>query len=333
MEPPENRSPGMELVPVVPAIAIQQLPNVRAQDLYAALLADAKKPTTRRAREQDVGDLVRFLNAPGPAEACAAFLAGGSARANAIGAAYLRGMLDRKLSPATANRRVSTLRRLVRLARKYDVIDWSIEVDTLRAEAYRDTAGPGYAGWLRIRDVAARAATKTAKGRRDLAILRLLHDMGLRRNEVAELDLGDVDLNTGRLMVLGKGKGEKTPLTLDSKPAVLALSHWIDSRGPAPGPLFVRLDRACPAGELVRLDPDGIHLIIAELGEKAGLSRRVRPHGLRHQAITKLLELNGGNIAEAQKFGRHKDPKTTMRYDDNRLDFFGRATRLLGEDS
>src|SRR5262249_43806455 len=152
-------------------------------------------------------------------------------------------------------RRASTLRRLCKLARRFALIAWGLDVDTLRAEAYRDTTGPGRAGWLRILDAATKAAGQTAAGRRDLAIVRLLHDHGLRRAEVTALDLADLDLDSGRLMILGKGKGERSPIRVNN-PTVVALARWLDARGPGPGPLFVRLDRARPEGELARLDGD-----------------------------------------------------------------------------
>ncbi len=251
------------------ADGIPALPTVGATDLYAALLADAHKPTTRRARVQDAADLARFLGTADPSAACILLVSGGSPQANAIATAYVRSMLDRALSPATINRRISTLRRLVRLARRFAVVDWSIEVDTLRVESYRDTAGPGRAGWLRILDVAEGAARKTAKGKRDLAIVRLLHDQGLRRAEVCALDMADLDADGGRLAVLGKGKGEKNPVRLN-KPTWLALSLWLDARGPGQGPLFVRLDRARDKGQFQRLDGDGIHLAVVELGARPG---------------------------------------------------------------
>jgi integrase/recombinase XerC len=329
---------SIELVPLnsdapLPAFpTTQTLPTVRAIDLYGALLADARKPTTRRAREQDVADLARFLVCPDPSEACALFLAGGAPQANAIATAYTRSMLDKALAPATINRRVSTLRRLVKLGRRFNVIAWGLDVDSQRVESYRDTTGPGRAGWIRLLAVATKAATRTAKGRRDLAIVRLLHDQALRRAEVTALDLADLDLDAGRMLVMGKGKGEKTPLTLNT-PTTLALSHWLDVRGSAPGPLFVRLDKARPKGELARLDGDALHLVVGQLGRKAKLARPVRPHGLRHEAVTRVLQLTNGNIEAGQKFARHADPKTTQRYNDNRADVAGAMARLLGDDS
>jgi integrase/recombinase XerC len=326
-----------ELVPLIdeplPAeLELPPLPRVVAGDLYGALLADAKKPTTRRAREQDATDLARFLKAPGPREACTALVAWGAPQGNAIAAAYLAEMQGRGLSASTINRRTSTLRRLCKLGRKYHVIAWDLDVDTLRSKSYRDTTGPGRAGWLRILEVATRAAARTPKGKRDLALIRLLHDLALRRAEAAGLDLRDVDLDAGRIEVIRKGKSEREPMTLN-KPTTLALSRWIDTRGLDPGPLFIRLDRARPKDRITGIDPDSIHLIVGELGKKAGLAKQVRPHGLRHEAITRVLDLTNGNIRAAQIFGGHADPKTTQRYDDNRTDVGGNMTRLLGEDS
>jgi integrase/recombinase XerC len=319
-------------VPALRSCTVPALPSVTAMDLHAALLADARKATTRRAREQDAADLARFLGRVDPSAACALLVAGDSGQANAIATAYVRSMLDRRLSPATVNRRVSTVRRLVKLARRFGLIGWTVEVDALRVESYRDTSGPGRSGWLRMLDAAERAAKKTSIGKRDLAMIRLLHDQGLRRAEVEALELSDLDADAGRLFVIGKGKGEKSPIRLN-KPTLLALFVWLDSRGSEPGPLFIRLDRARPKERTERLDGDGIHLAVARLGRRAGLNRNVWPHALRHEAVTRVLELNGGNIDAAQKFARHADPKTTQKYNDNRRDLAGDMARLLGDDS
>lgn len=79
---------------------------------------------------------------------------------------------------------------------------------------------------------------------------------------------------------------------------------------------------------------DGVYLVIRQIGEKAGV--HVRPHGLRHSGITAGLDATNGNVRAGQKFSRHKDVKTVMRYDDNREDLGGSvaravASRLSGE--
>jgi integrase/recombinase XerC len=60
---------------------------------------------------------------------------------------------------------------------------------------------------------------------------------------------------------------------------------------------------------------------------------RVRPHGLRHAAITRALDLTGGNIRGVQKFSQHKDVRLLQRYDDNRNDLRGAVARRLAEDT
>jgi hypothetical protein len=114
-----------ELVPLNPA-PTPALPAVRPTDLYAALLADARKEPTRRGRDQDVGDLAGFLGLGDRAAACSLFVSGGSAQANAIGTAFVRSMLDGGLAAATINRRLSTLRRLAVLARRFGLADWTL---------------------------------------------------------------------------------------------------------------------------------------------------------------------------------------------------------------
>ena len=306
-------------------------PAVQATDLYAALLADARSPATARAREADVRDYARFV-AASERVACAELVGGGRGLGNALATAYVRWMLDRHLSSATINRRLCTLRRLLVLAGKFEVASWSLDVDALPDQPYRDTAGPGQAGWVRVLATATGLARRAAAAKRNLAILRLLHDHGLRREEVASLDLAHYDPDAGQLWIQGKGQRSRAPIRLN-KQTLLALSVYLDLRGNQPGPLFVRLDRARDSSQLQRLDGKGIHKAIATLGHRAGLSRGLWPHALRHAGVTRVLELNGGNLDQAQKFARHKDPRTPQRYNDNIDDVAGAMARLLGKDA
>lgn len=322
-----------ELVPTLPALP--ELPKVRISDLYEAVLAESKKATTRRAREQDLDALADFLGTTSPAAACELLISSGPGSANAVAMAWQRVMGEAKLSSSTINRRISTLRLVVRLARLFQLVTWTVEVKNLKTESYRDTTGPGRTGWLRLLELAnrkTRIARCSTKGWRDLCILRLLHDHGLRRFEVAGLDLDDWDPQTCKLQILGKGRTQEEFISVNNQTAV-ALSKWIELRGADPGPLFTRVDRAAPKEGLTRLDDDGIYLLVVELGREAGLTKRTRPHGLRHQGVTRVLELSNGNLDMAQKFARHLDPKTTMKYNDARKDSAGEAAKLLGNDA
>ena len=67
--------------------------------------------------------------------------------------------------------------------------------------------------------------------------------------------------------------------------------------------------------------------IVGELGERLRL--KVRPHGLRHAAITKILDLTRGDVRAVARFSRHRDIRTLTRYDDNRVDLGGEVARLV----
>ena len=74
----------------------------------------------------------------------------------------------------------------------------------------------------------------------------------------------------------------------------------------------------------------GLYLVVRQISERVGL--RVRPHGLRHAAITRALDLMGGDIRSVQKFSRHQDVRLLQRYDDNRQDLAGAvAQRQAGD--
>jgi integrase/recombinase XerC len=152
---------------------------------------------------------------------------------------------------------------------------------------------------------------------RDRAIIRLLWDLGLRRGEVVSLDLEHLDLERGRLAVLGKGHSGREWETLHPE-SLAALSAWRGRRGAEPGPLFTNLDRA---GKGSRLTTTSIYRMMRARRKSAGVE--VRQHGIRHSAITTVLDLSGGNVRAAQRFSRHRDLATLLRYDDSREDLAG----------
>jgi len=230
-------------------------------------------------------------------------------------------MVGRKLQAATVNRRLAAVRSLVKLARTLGMVPWSIEVENLKAQAYRDTRGPGRQGFRRLMEEAGSRTDR--KALRDRAVLRLLHDLALRRAEVVALDMEDVDLESGSVTILGKGRTQKERLSLP-EPTKAALASWIDARGTAPGPLFLNFDRA---GKGERLTGTGLYLVVRDLGRKAGLT--VRPHGLRHAGITEALDLTNGNIRAVQRYSRHRDMRILNLYDDNRTDLGGDVARLV----
>lgn len=291
-----------------------------AQQLVESFLT-GRSEQTLRAYRADLEDFRAWVGAATIDGAAQALLAQGHGPANGLALAYRADLVDRGLAPATVNRRLAALRSLVALARTLGLVPWALEVKGVRAETYRDTRGPGRVG---VQALFAEAADRVdPKGLRDLAIVRLLHDVALRRGEVVGLDLADLDLERGTVAVLGKGKAQRVLVTLPAQTQA-ALAAWLEVRGVEPGPLFTNFDRAGKGG---RLTGRSVARVVADLGESVGLE--VRPHGLRHAAITQALDVTGGNVRQVQRFSRHAKIETLLVYDDNRQDLAGEVAALV----
>lgn len=308
------------------------------QQLLEAFLS-GRSPETARAYRRDLQDFATFAAAGSPAAAATLLLGYGHGAANLVGLRYRNDMQGRGLAPATVNRRLAALRSLVKLGRTLGMVGWELDVSNVRAEAYRETAGPGLAAVKRILDGA--GAETGRKARRDLAVVRLLFDLALRRCEVTRLDVGDYDREAKTVAVRGKGKTEKVRLSLPER-TWQALEGWTEVRPaggvsppagpgmprspilPDPSPLFVTFARN---HKDKRLTGKGVYLIVRRRGEALGV--RARPHGIRHSSISAALEATGGDVRRVQRFSRHAKIDTLMVYDDHRRDDALEVARLV----
>ena len=311
-------------------LTVHQLPLT---GLYGALLSDAKKPATAEARAKDVRDFGRYLKV-GDELACAALVAQGRGAAAQLLDGYQQHMLGRGLAASSVNRRMSTLMRVLAIARKYELITWTVDVEALPCQSYRDTRGPGRATWMRFEAQAKREGATSDEGRRNWGIVQLCYGVGLRRSTVSELDLEHWDSEGARLSILGKGRHQRKWIAVNVDVAQ-ALERWLDVRGRESGPLFHRLDHRAKrdgSGAPLRLGDNGIWEVCRSISQRAGLKTPVRPHGIRHWAATTVAERSGGNVLMVQQFLDHSDPKTSQIYIDNLNTLQEKATNLLAGD-
>jgi integrase/recombinase XerC len=247
---------------------------------------------------------------------------------------YRQLLIDAKLAPSTINVRLSALKSFVDYARQAEQCHFNLaDVTCLKVESYGDTTGIEVAGFREMLQIPDRS---TIKGVRDYAILRLLWDNALRRNEICSLDVGDFD-KSGRLSILGKGKIQKSQIDL-SPATTIALSQWLAARdkyrshsvscGESSDPLFISLDRRSKGH---RLDGSTIYRLVRKFSESAGIDRVVSPHRIRHSAITAYLDASDGNIRAAQSLSRHANLNTLNRYDDNRHKYQAIASNTLAD--
>lgn len=157
---------------------------------------------------------------------------------------------------------------------------------------------------------------ETPKGIRDRAILELLYSTGLRRAEIAALDLTDVDL-AGGLVFVRSGKEAKQRLVPVGASAAEAIARYLGLArplflvSPHVRGLFLSSSRCGHRGK--RLGHGAIPIIVADAARKAGITKRVTPHTLRHSFATHLLRA-GADLRHVQELLGHSRIDSTERY-------------------
>jgi integrase/recombinase XerC len=296
-------------------------------DILADFLYLKISINTRRNYNKAIADFcLRSYNSEASAEILTQFLSLHQPEAVYIALQYRQLLIEAKLAPSTINIRLSALKSLVDYARTIEQCNFNLaDVHSLKVESYRDTTGIAVAGFKEMLQIPDRS---TIKGTRDYAILRLLWDNALRRNEICSLDVGDFD-KSGRLWILGKGKIQKSQIEL-SPATTIALSQWLAVKDNDRGddPLFTSLDRRSKGH---RLDGSTIYRLVREFSAAAGIDKIVSPHRIRHSAITAYLDASDGNIRAAQGLSRHTNLNTLNRYDDNRHKYQALATNTLAD--
>jgi integrase/recombinase XerC len=161
------------------------------------------------------------------------------------------------------------------------------------------------------RDVAiALAAPDTAStaGMRDTAVLELLYSSGLRRSELCNINLTDLDFQKKTVRILGKGN--KTRIVPLGEQAIRALEQYRRNRGKFEGSekkAFFLLEDGR------RMTPRVVYYITRKYFRGASNVASPHPHMLRHSFATHLLD-HGAEIRAVQEMLGHASLGTTQRY-------------------
>ena len=150
----------------------------------------------------------------------------------------------------------------------------------------------------------------TPLGLRDKAFMELLYSCGLRISEVVGLQVNSVNFDEGLLLVSGKGGKER--ITPYGKRAARLLRGYLDK---ARGSLLKKKSSASLflnfRGET--LSRKGIWKIINGYAKRSGITKRIKPHILRHSFATHLIQ-NGADLRIVQELLGHSDISTTQIY-------------------
>jgi integrase/recombinase XerD len=223
--------------------------------------------------------------------------------------AFTRQLMSGGLAPRSVARTIAAVRGFY----KFLLVEKKLEMDP--AEDLRaPRAWPALPKYLDLEEVdrlLAQPDVSTPRGIRDKALIELLYATGLRVTELLSLKPGDISLDAGYLTCIGKGDKQRiVPLgdsaadwirryVREARPALLKkrASKW----------LFVN---ARAGGQLSRV---GFWKLLKEYGIKAGVSREISPHVLRHSFATHLLD-RGADLRAIQMMLGHADLSTTQIY-------------------
>lgn len=286
-----------------------------AADRYLAYLAGPRhaSPHTVDAYRADLVDFFRFLNRLGrdPLNTDHATLR-----------RYLANLDTRGLARTSIRRRAAALRGFFRFAQREGLVAanpaelLSLPRPRPRLPRVLKAAEVGH-----LLDAAGRvtesAPEPPPEAWRDLALVELLYDAGLRAGELCALRPEDVDLAKGWIRV-EQGKGRRDRVLPLAGPGAAALRTYL-ARGR--GPLLQR----APQGRsehprTLFLNARGrpmttrdVRRVVARLGRTALGSRPVWPHLLRHSFATHLLE-GGADLRSVQELLGHVDVGSTQVY-------------------
>lgn len=263
-----------------------------------------------------------------------------------IVAAYIE-MLEKSKAPATVKKERAAINRL---ARYMHTKGWIDATEILMIEGTRNGPQPRYREaldeitWRRVKDVARarlhqppRGRTSTSAAWRDLALMLVLGEMGLRSEEARVLlttSIGPkrVDGLTPWLTVHGKGaKTRELPIPPEVADVLLA---WLEHHNrilPETGILFPRLGREREDGSFPaagpqvdehgvkindgRLSARGLTSIVKPVMLAAGVPKTLaHPHVLRHTYGTLFMRRPGARIEQLQVLMGHVDISTTTVY-------------------
>jgi integrase/recombinase XerD len=263
-------------------------------------LEQGTSPRTLEAYQRDVARLVDYGRAKGatmPGDITSRTLR-----------EFVYHLKDLGLSPASIRRNISAVRTYFRflLADGVVVRDPSERLETPR----RWRTLPDVLTVEEIERLISAPTLDDSMAFRDRAMLELAYGAGLRVSEWITLSMRDVLLEEKLVRVFGKGSKER--LVPIGRSAIGAVATYVREQRP-------RLEKGAGKGVLflnARGEPlsrMGAWKILKKYVERAGISKHVSPHTLRHSFATHLLE-GGADLRAVQEMLGHADISTTQIY-------------------
>jgi site-specific recombinase XerD len=289
----------------------------------AAVYLANLQPTGRRTQRQALDTIARMLGARD------AFRLDWSALRSQHTAA-IRAKLAESYSPASANKILSALRRVLKEAWRLGLMtaeDYhrAADVDRVRGEA--TPRGRELTPGEILALMTACQLDPGPAGVRDAAILSVMYAAGLMRAEVAGLRLWSCQRDGEGFKLVLTEKPNKERAVYVNNGAANALADWLQVRGGQGAALFVAINKAGKLDTTKPMTDQAIYDLFRKRGAEAGV-KEFSPHDLRRTFISDLLD-KGADIAIVAKMAGHANVQTTARYDKRPEEAKRKAASLL----
>lgn len=228
----------------------------------------------------------------------------------------VRSQLMGEASPATTNKALAFLRNVLKECWRLgymttDEYQRTVDVSNVPGSSLPQSEKGRHLTAGELRSLFMACDDGTRAGARDGAILAVAYSAGLRRSEIAWLQVGDYDPDNCEI-VIRSGKRNKSRMIAIAESACAWLDRWLLIRGGDAGCIFCHIRR----GDHLTADgitDHGVYMVLKRRGEQAGV-KAFTPHDLRRSFIGDLLDA-GVDIATIQQMAGHASPMTTSGYD------------------
>ncbi|MFP7169116.1 tyrosine recombinase XerC [Terribacillus sp. 7520-G] len=223
---------------------------------------------------------------------------------------FLTRLYEKKLSRRTVSRKISSLRSFYKFLEREDVVSANpfLRLVQPKAPAYV----PSFLYEQELEKLFEASDLGTPLGQRDQAILECLYGTGMRVSECAGIEIDDVDLSIGTVLVRGKGRKERyVPFGSFMERAIRRYlqdgrERLLEKSKEETGKLFLN-SRGKPITER------GIRLILNKLVEQSAVHMHLHPHKLRHTFATHMLN-EGADLRAVQELLGHEHLSSTQIY-------------------
>lgn len=273
----------------------------------AAYIASLRTDTGKRGMVSALNTIAKILNAPN-------WQAVNWATLNAANVRAIMAKVEG--APATRNKVLAAIKGTARMSRELGLITGETlsMIEAIKGDkGSRLVTGRAVDAGEVLQLVNITVKDDSPAGYRDVAIIALLRQTGMRRAELAALTISDITMSGDKATIRIIGKGNKERLAYVRNGAFKALNDWLTIRGDGNGHLFCAINKSgvlsCGKG----MSTTAIHLILQKRVDEAGIEP-MTAHDLRRTFAGDLLDAGQDIVTVAGLMG-HSSVTTTQRYD------------------